>query len=266
MATEFAQGTVAVADYCGFVAVLEHHDQCDVILVCSPSPSSTPAHDVRFYCQREVLAGRCLLAAHMQSFEENVKPTARVPELVIPARGDIVFEALRYAYTGVLLFPQRFHKRFGEFLVAVDYLGMCNNAELSVDDVVDQRLWAAPCAELGSIFDALSLRGLLEGMSNEMIRHAFGFKDPEWAENKTVTSPLTCSVGFRTRQALLAKVAELRLRACDGPPPSDPFIVFDKLMGNFEVPTSVDVIDGGLEEGWRFADEDAALVQRRHSF
>eukprot|EP00928_Gymnodinium_smaydae_P044419 TRINITY_DN2962_c1_g1_i4.p1 TRINITY_DN2962_c1_g1~~TRINITY_DN2962_c1_g1_i4.p1 ORF type:complete len:250 (-),score=18.39 TRINITY_DN2962_c1_g1_i4:267-1016(-) len=222
------QENAAVSEYHKFLSSSQEHDQYDIILVCPPSPSS-PCR--RFYCRREDLSRRCCLFSSMQSFEASGS-IARTLEFSIPASGDIVFEVLRYAYTGVLLFPPVFHKRFGELLAAVDFLGMCCGAELSLEYMFQERLWEHSPRNRGNVFDALSLQNLLANITNDMIRQSFRSRMIERHANcDDLPSLGLCRIGFATRQALLAKVAELRVRACGGPPPSDhPFVIFDNIL------------------------------------
>eukprot|EP00928_Gymnodinium_smaydae_P093418 TRINITY_DN7758_c0_g2_i1.p1 TRINITY_DN7758_c0_g2~~TRINITY_DN7758_c0_g2_i1.p1 ORF type:complete len:267 (+),score=37.18 TRINITY_DN7758_c0_g2_i1:56-856(+) len=253
----------AADDYHEFLAILQEHDRCDVILVCSPSPTSQTQLVERFYCQRQQLSKRCQLFASMQSFEA-CGSVARTAEIVIPASGDIVFEVLRYAYVGVLLYPPVFHKRFGELLVTIDFLGMCYDAQLSLDYMFQHSLWEKSPTSPRSIFDSLSLHDLLASMTDDMLRQAFRGKLLERNSHSSseTDSGFRC-VGFATRQALLAKVAELKLRASGGPPPSDPFVIFD----NFLKKTSGSLQETSADESeeWTWIVEDPRPRPRKHS-
>eukprot|EP00928_Gymnodinium_smaydae_P093132 TRINITY_DN7715_c0_g1_i4.p1 TRINITY_DN7715_c0_g1~~TRINITY_DN7715_c0_g1_i4.p1 ORF type:complete len:280 (-),score=36.32 TRINITY_DN7715_c0_g1_i4:338-1123(-) len=251
-------GDAAANEYHKFLAALHEDDQCDIILVCSPRPTSRTRRAERFYCRRQDLSRRCQAFASMQSFEASCS-TVRTVEFTIPASGDIVLEVLRYAYTGVLLFPPAFRERFGELLVTVDFLGMCYGAEHSLEYMFEHRLWESSPRDRGSIFDALSLQDLLENISDDMLRQAFrGSMMDRHANHGNAPFSGRRGVGFATRQALLAKVAELRLRACGGPPPSDPFVIFDNFLrksGSLEEANA----DESEEWQWHFA------VERQHS-
>eukprot|EP00928_Gymnodinium_smaydae_P093133 TRINITY_DN7715_c0_g2_i1.p1 TRINITY_DN7715_c0_g2~~TRINITY_DN7715_c0_g2_i1.p1 ORF type:complete len:275 (-),score=31.31 TRINITY_DN7715_c0_g2_i1:236-1021(-) len=251
-------GDAAADEYHKFLAALQEDDQCDIILVCSPRPTSRTQRAERFYCRREDLSRRCQAFASMQSFEASGL-IARRTEFTVPARGDIVLEVLRYAYTGVLLFPPVFHKRFAELLVTVDFLGMCYNSEHSLEYMFQHRLWEDSPRNRGSIFDSLSLQDLLSGISNDMLRQAFcGRMLDRHATHGNAPSSGMRGVGFATRQALLAKVAELRLRASGGPPPSDPYVIFDSFLRRSGIIAEANEDEGEI---WQFAEP----FQRQHS-
>eukprot|EP00928_Gymnodinium_smaydae_P093092 TRINITY_DN7710_c0_g2_i2.p1 TRINITY_DN7710_c0_g2~~TRINITY_DN7710_c0_g2_i2.p1 ORF type:complete len:293 (-),score=23.73 TRINITY_DN7710_c0_g2_i2:195-1043(-) len=219
---------------CKFRDLLEPHRSCDVILVCPSRPMSRPQEHVKFYCHFECLARCCGAIASMHSFDASAKAaTTRIAQLKVPASADVVYEVLRYAYTGDVLPVPGFRERLAEFLVAVDYLGVCD-FDANVEDVLRERVWDVPPKSSGSIFDALFFQEMFERISNDEIREAFRHRTVEapWP-SEPICVPLVptgsdkCFVGFKTRQIFLAKVAEHRLRAAGGPPPSDPDWISD---------------------------------------
>eukprot|EP00928_Gymnodinium_smaydae_P093415 TRINITY_DN7758_c0_g1_i2.p1 TRINITY_DN7758_c0_g1~~TRINITY_DN7758_c0_g1_i2.p1 ORF type:complete len:202 (+),score=36.75 TRINITY_DN7758_c0_g1_i2:246-851(+) len=199
--------------------------------------------------------------ASMQSFE-SCASTAMTTEVAVPASGDVVLEVLRYVYTGVLLFPPVCYKRFSELLVTIDFLGICDGAEHSLDDMSQQRLWEKSPRSFRGVFDAVALQDLLASMSDNMLQQAFHGKAMEPSAKRVDMPSLgsTC-VGLATRQALLTKVSELRLRASGGPPPSDPFVIFDNFLKRTGLVKEPDTDD---DDVWFI--EDGRPPRRRHSF
>eukprot|EP00928_Gymnodinium_smaydae_P093416 TRINITY_DN7758_c0_g1_i3.p1 TRINITY_DN7758_c0_g1~~TRINITY_DN7758_c0_g1_i3.p1 ORF type:complete len:270 (+),score=28.38 TRINITY_DN7758_c0_g1_i3:19-828(+) len=248
-------------EYREFLATFQTHDESDVVLVCLHNPASQTRRAERFYCHRHKLATRCQMFASMQSFE-TCAATAMTTEVAVPASGDVVLEVLRYVYTGVLLFPPIYYKRFSELLVTIDFLGICYGAEHSLDYMFQQRHWETSPRSFGGIFDAVALQGLLASMSDDMLQQACHDTMIEHSTKRVDMPSLGITrVGFITRQALWAKVFELRLRASGGPPPSDPFVTFD----NFLKKTGI-VKESDTDEDDVRIDEDRSAPRRRHSF
>eukprot|EP00928_Gymnodinium_smaydae_P039201 TRINITY_DN26822_c0_g1_i1.p1 TRINITY_DN26822_c0_g1~~TRINITY_DN26822_c0_g1_i1.p1 ORF type:complete len:249 (-),score=34.83 TRINITY_DN26822_c0_g1_i1:320-1066(-) len=239
---------------CKFEEVLRMHGSCDVILTCPSSSLSKPDRSVSFYCHREVLARCCEAIASMQSFETLASAT-RVAQLFLPVSADIVYEILRYAYRGVLLLPPKFRERLAEFLVAADELGMFSN-EPSVDDVVRERIWESPPRSTSSILDASLLRDIIASLSNKEVREAMR---PLTVGCLHVTVSNGLFVGFKTRQVFLAKVAEHRLRASGGPPPSDPDVIFNMILDRLKSP-SLKALEA---QGWTIEDPSRRMRRSR---
>eukprot|EP00928_Gymnodinium_smaydae_P033241 TRINITY_DN2385_c0_g1_i7.p1 TRINITY_DN2385_c0_g1~~TRINITY_DN2385_c0_g1_i7.p1 ORF type:complete len:266 (+),score=36.33 TRINITY_DN2385_c0_g1_i7:175-972(+) len=254
-----------------FLDLLRPHEGCDVILVCPPSLVSRSGQLEKFYCHREALAGCCQAIASMRSFA-CLASVSTPAEFFVPASADIVYEILRYVYRGMLQPWPKFRERFGEFLVAIDYLCFCSE-EPSIDDLLKERVWELPLKTNGSIFGALCLQELLEGISNEEIREALCCGKGEFVTSSSQTKrewfdttgsdsgmmPERCHVGIETRQMLFAKVAELRLRASGGPPPSDPMVIFKRFLDRFKSPEVL-----ALEaDGWTIEDDSMRIRRRR---
>eukprot|EP00928_Gymnodinium_smaydae_P095649 TRINITY_DN8265_c0_g2_i1.p1 TRINITY_DN8265_c0_g2~~TRINITY_DN8265_c0_g2_i1.p1 ORF type:complete len:135 (-),score=22.74 TRINITY_DN8265_c0_g2_i1:134-538(-) len=132
---------------------------------------------------------------------------------------------------------------------------MCSN-ELSIDDVLLERTWERPPKSLGSIFDTPVLQDIIASMSNEEVREALRHRA---VEGQFVTASKSCFVGFKTRQVFLAKVAEHRLRASGGPPPSDPDVIFNQILDRLKSP----FVKALEAQGWTIEDLSRQVRRRR---
>eukprot|EP00928_Gymnodinium_smaydae_P018416 TRINITY_DN17009_c0_g2_i1.p1 TRINITY_DN17009_c0_g2~~TRINITY_DN17009_c0_g2_i1.p1 ORF type:complete len:258 (+),score=44.10 TRINITY_DN17009_c0_g2_i1:45-818(+) len=211
----------------GILSITKPHKECDLVLVCAPGPVSPDGQRVRFYCNRKVLAERCGLIASLHSFE-SAADACKIMELELNIAEDIVFEILRFVYCQSFHTPTNLRSRFGEFLLAVDYLGVHGGGAVnSVEDVVESKSWEHEECQIDGIFSVPCVQSVIATMDNEELRSCFTLPEGTSEGDKEDCARY---VGFNTRARVLATLAEARLRASNGPPPSDPMAVFELKM------------------------------------
>eukprot|EP00746_Dinoflagellata_sp_MGD_P002270 gnl/MRDRNA2_/MRDRNA2_104404_c0_seq1.p1 gnl/MRDRNA2_/MRDRNA2_104404_c0~~gnl/MRDRNA2_/MRDRNA2_104404_c0_seq1.p1 ORF type:complete len:422 (-),score=56.78 gnl/MRDRNA2_/MRDRNA2_104404_c0_seq1:137-1309(-) len=122
-----------------FLQIREMHDDSDLQVICRKFSSTEPGERVTFYVHREVLMQKCAFFADCQNFTvfsgiashrsfRDAQLSVAFEEIT-EYDDDIVYEVLRFVYTGMLCPPYGFSRRAAQFLKLIDYLGVFEMAE-----------------------------------------------------------------------------------------------------------------------------------------
>lgn len=124
-----------------FLKIRGTHVGSDLQIICRKFSSNEP---VTFYVHREILMRKCAFFADSQNFaivsQRSCQhgPAHAVFEEITEYDDDIVYEVLRFVYTGMLCPPYGFSRRALQLLKLIDYLGVFEMAErhLSLPNIV----------------------------------------------------------------------------------------------------------------------------------
>lgn len=122
-----------------FLKIRHMHNGSDLQIICRKFSSGDHHERVTFYVHREVLMQKCAFFADRQNFVvvsgnvsqrsyQNVHQPAAFEEIT-EYDDDMVYEVLRFVYTGMLCPPYGFSRRALQLLKLIDYLGVFDMAE-----------------------------------------------------------------------------------------------------------------------------------------
>jgi len=173
------------------------HTQSDLQIVCSKYSSEKT---VTFYVHREMMMRKCAFFADSQNFalgsERSCQsaPTPAVLENLLEYDDDIVYEVLRFLYTGMLCPLQDSSRRALQLLKLVDYLGVFEMAERD--------------AALPNILDDDVISIILERLLIEQSDHATVDSIPGIADELGKEGIL----GFQLKRGLALRLLQLQSR------------------------------------------------------